>query len=141
MYPKLLRNTRKRTYLILKLLTQLQCHGEQHQHLVQPRYRTLGLAGIELHRALEIRQLVGHEDQLVALDVETDRQILRQIRRQRLHVSALHEFIDGLLAGYHQRGPASLQGAQYVPQDVQHLVGGFKIVRTIHIVDVVYCLL
>lgn len=42
---------------------------------------------------------------------------------------------------YHQGSPSPLQCVKNVPQDVQHVVGGFEVVPTIRIVDVVYFLL
>uniref|UniRef100_A0A182J1A3 Uncharacterized protein n=1 Tax=Anopheles atroparvus TaxID=41427 RepID=A0A182J1A3_ANOAO len=120
-----------------KLLAELQGDGEQHQHLVQPRHGALRLARVELHRALEVRQLVRHEDQLVALDVEADGEIFRQVRRQRLHVTALHQLVDRFLARDDERRATPLQRPKDVAENVQHLVGRLEVVRTVHVVDVI----
>lgn len=126
-------------YLIFELLAQLQADGEEHQNLVQPRYRALGVRRLVLHLAVAVDQLVDGEDQLVALDVEADGQILRQIGRQRLlqlrlrkqwhpnypkthHVAALDQVVHGLLAGHYQAGAPALQAPQNVAQNVQDFV-------------------
>uniref|UniRef100_A0A182QUP4 Uncharacterized protein n=1 Tax=Anopheles farauti TaxID=69004 RepID=A0A182QUP4_9DIPT len=117
----------------VRLLAQLQCDGKQHQHLVQPRHGALCLTRVELHRALKVGQLVRDKNQLVALNVETDRQIFRQ----GFHVATLHQLVDRFLARDDERGPASLQRSENVAQDVQHLVRRLEVIRTVHVVDVV----
>jgi len=82
------------------------------------------LAGIEAHCALVVQQLVDGNDQLVALQVEANGQILGQIGHQRLHIAPFDQLIDGLLFGHQQTVSAPLQGIQNVAYHMQHFVGG-----------------
>uniref|UniRef100_A0A182UDW6 Uncharacterized protein n=1 Tax=Anopheles melas TaxID=34690 RepID=A0A182UDW6_9DIPT len=45
--------------------------------------------------------------------------------------------VDRLLAWHDERGAAALQRPENVAQYVQHLVGRFEMVRTVHVVDVI----
>lgn len=112
------------THLVFELLTQFLAIHQQEEHIVEPLHADLRLSRIELHCSLIVQQLIDGNDELVALQIETNGQVLGQIGHQRLHVATLDQLLDGLLLRHEQAVASALQSIQYISYHMKHFIRG-----------------